>query len=237
MSILNYFSNEKDVDENFFSFISNNYPDICTRNCALGIIDVSEELFSNNYEDGCNQVLGAIKEAYTALNNHCELAVFIPPIKALEKNIQWMLYSDIILYAEKHITEKIDKTYFRWKKIASITCDYIKKIVPYNAEFEVAYQGFVFKDCFVIKNEFEYSLLLILEKNERDERIINCPACYTKNIQGNSYPILNVKSWECENPLCPDRSKYNRGKRYAFSSLFRQYQILENNNIIPEIAI
>lgn len=63
---------------------------------------------------------------------------------------------------------------------------------------------------------------LIFEKNIRDERPVYCPACRTSNIQGNSYPILNVRSWECENPLCPERSKYNRGKRYAFSSSMRQ---------------
>lgn len=233
-----FFSGVFDYAEDYFSFIETEYPDMCDRTSALGIIDVSPELFSHSYEDGCNQVLNAVRQAYNSLNNHCDLAVVIPPIMDSERSIQWKLYADIILFAEKHIKEKIDKQYFRWQKIAKQTTDYIERIVPYNAEFEYAFQGFVFKDCFVMANEDgSYSLLLILEKNKRDERVVNCPACCSRNIQGNSYPILNVRSWECENPLCPDRSKYNRGKRYAFMSLFRQKEMQEDRNLIPEKSI
>ena len=110
----------------------------------------------------------------------------------------------------------------------------------HEAEWEYAFQGFVYKDCFVTKGPEEapsYNLLLIFEKNVRDERPINCPACRSANIQGNSYPILNVRSWECQNPLCPDRSKYNRGKRYSFMSLTRQKQIADEENRIDERSV
>jgi len=232
-----FFSGDEYDSDDFFGFIVDKYPDMCDRNSALGFIDVSEDLFSLSYKDGCNRVLEAVRYSYQKLNNHCELVVYIPPIKRDGQDYQWLLYSDVILYAEKHIKEKIDKAYFRWQKIGTKTCEYIKRIVPYSAEFEYAFQGFAFKDCFVLRNGSEYSLLLVFEKNVRDERPVNCPACHTSNIQGNSYPILNVRSWECENPLCPDRSKYNRGKRYAFMSLFRQKQMLDEDNLIPESSI
>ena len=234
-----YFSGSKDEFNNFFDFISHKYPDICNRDSALTFIDISESLFKKNgYEIGCNIVLNSIKETFTQLNNHCELVIYIPQIIINKKNIQWNLYSDIILYAEKHVKEKIDRNYFCWKKIAEKTCKYIQEIEPYNAQFEWAFQGFSFKDCFVIENKnSDYSLLLVFEKNIRDERLLNCPACYSNNVQGNSYPILNVRSWECNNELCPDRSKYNRGKRYSFISLFRQSQLLNTNDIIPKSFI
>lgn len=232
-----FFSNEKDIDTNYYEFISKKYEDICKRDFALSVVKVKEDLFTESYEKGCNIVLATIKKSYESLNNHCEMIVYIPALNNSKFDYQWQLYSDIILFSEKHVKEKIDRAYFRWEKIGNVTKNYIDSLVPFNAEFDYANQGFVFKDCFVIGHEKKYDLMLIFEKNVRDERIINCPACCSNNIQGNSYPILNVRSWECKNPLCPDRSKYNRGKRYAFTSLFRQYQLQDEDNIIPESSI
>ena len=168
------------------------------------------------------------------------MAVFIPDIKLDDSSIQWKLYGDIVLFAEKCRKEKIDRTYFRWKKVSKITTSYISGIDNNDAEWEYAFQGFVYKDCFVTNGPEEtqsYNLLLIFEKNLRDERLINCPACRSIDLQGNSYPILNVRSWECQNPLCPDRSKYNRGKRYSFMSLTRQRQMLDEENRIDESSV
>jgi len=229
-----FFSGIENTPADYYEFIGALYPDIGLRDNALGIIDVPESLFSDGYESGCSRVLNEIREMYLSLNNYCDLIIYIPPIKASDEDYQWRLYSDCILYAEKHKKEHIDKGYFRWKKIGAQTVEYINQVVPYNAEFDYAFQGFVFKDCFVIGDKNgTYALMLVLEKDVRDERLINCPACRTQNIQGNSYPILNVRSWECKNPLCPDRSKYNRGKRYAYMSLFRQREMMNDENIIP----
>lgn len=236
--VYRFFSNNTNAKNDFFDFIDDLYPDLGNRTTALTIIDISIDLFQNGYIKGCNKVLNAIKNSYLNLSNHCDMAIIIPPIMIDGEDIQWKLYADCILYAEKHIKEKIDKAYFRWQKIGAQTMAHIPQIVPFNAEFEYVFQGFVFKDCFVIQDEENsYLLLLIFEKNQRDERVINCPACRTGNVQGNSYPILNVKSWECQNPLCPDRSKYNRGKRYAYMSLFRQKETMNDENIIPEVSI
>lgn len=235
-SISREFFSGEDVKEDFFEFIGTKYPDMCMRNHAMAFVDATSLLNDDDYLHGCNNLLNTIKEIYDSLNNHCDMIVYVP-FGTEDKGKQWRMYTDIILFSEKHIKEKIDRAYFRWKKIGDITKSYIDAIAPYNAEFDVAFQGFVFKDCFVIGEDKEYSLLLVFEKNKRDERIVNCPACYSKKIQGNSYPILNVRSWECENPLCPDRSKYNRGKRYAFMSLYRQKQLQDEENYIPESSI
>ena len=236
--VYSFFSKKPNAKSDFFDFITAVYPDLSDRTNALSIIDVSADLFFDGYLTGCNKVLNAIKKAYQYMNNHCDLAIIIPPLTVNSDDVQWKLYADCILFAEKHLKEKIDKPYFRWQKIGNQTKEYISSIVPFNAEFEYAFQGFVFKDCFVVQNEDDpYSLLLLFEKNRRDERVINCPACRTQNVQGNSYPILNVRSWECENPLCPDRSKYNRGKRYAYMSLFRQKEMMNDENIIADTSI
>jgi hypothetical protein len=76
-------------------------------------------------------------------------------------------------------------------------------------------------------------LILIMQKNERDETLVPCPTCRSSDVRGNSYPSLGVKSWECQNRLCPDRSIYNRGKRYSFKSLLMQAAIEHDDNLIP----
>lgn len=234
-----FFSHDNNYKEDYFEYLSLKYPDLFNRDCSLAYIDITTQLFKTGYTQGCNTILQTILDAFKTLKNHCDLAINIPSISIGDKNIQWTLYKDIVLFAEKHIKEKIDKTYFRWQKIADITSKYIGSIKAKDAEWDFAFQGFVFKDCFVSKDSTTdgYNLLLILEKNVRDERPIFCPACRSSNIQGNSYPILNVRSWECENPLCPERSKYNRGKRYAFMSLMRQKQMLDEENRIDEASV
>lgn len=234
-----FFSKEEHYCENYFDFLARKYPDLFNRECSLVYMDISKDLFETNYEDGCSRILASISESFATLQNHCDLIISIPDIIIDNKSIQWELYRDTILFSEKHQGQRIEKPYFRWKKIAGTTDSYIPQINDKAAEWDVAFQGFVFKDCFVIsegKNK-SYRLLLIFEKNTRDERPILCPACRSNNIQGNSYPILNVRSWECENPLCPERSKYNRGKRYAFMSLMRQKQMLEEENRIGESSV
>lgn len=235
-----FFSKDSRYTEDYFDYIESKYPDLFDRDCALSYIDVSAQLFEDGYGAGCNMVLQAIKDVFGTLKNHCDLAVYIPDIRLGDHSIQWDLYRDIVLFSEKHKKENIDRNYFGWEKIAATTNSYIHNIDQAHAEWEYAFQGFVFKDCFVTYHTQEtkaYDLLLIFEKNVRDERPIHCPACRSSNIQGNSYPILNVRSWECANPLCPDRSRYNRGKRYSFMSLIRQKQMLDEENRISENSV
>ena len=72
------------------------------RNNALCIIDIDNTLFEDGYNSGCNLVLNAVKDAFDNLNNHCDLAVYIPKIMINGVDVQWRLFSDTILYAEKH---------------------------------------------------------------------------------------------------------------------------------------
>ena len=83
---------------------------------ALSVIKVKEDLFTESYEKGCNIVLATIKKSYESLNNHCEMIVYIPALNNGKFDYQWQLYSDIILFSEKHVKEKIDRAYFRWER-------------------------------------------------------------------------------------------------------------------------
>lgn len=235
-----FFSGEDFYMSDYFDFIEHLYPDMCKRDHALSVLDISQDIFDATYTEGINCVLNTIKKSFESLNNHCDMVVIIPPITNNLHDVQWIIFKDVVLFAEKHVLHPIDRTYFRWKKVRDTTNEYISGLNKCETSFELANEGFVFKDCFILgRKDFtgSYSLMLVFEKNVRDERLVHCPACRTSNVQGNSYPILNVRSWECENPLCPERSKYNRGKRYAFSSSMRQKLMYDNRNLIPQSSI
>lgn len=81
------------------------------------------------------------------------------------------------------------------------------------------------------------TVLLLMEKNVADERPIPCPACRSLDIRGNSYSIFGVKGWECQNPLCPERSAFDRGNRFSLISTMREGLSRGPNGLIPEESL
>ena len=88
-------------------------------------------------------------------------------------------FSDIVLFAEKHRETQLEKGYFRPDKIRQMTADYIPELKESECRFELVNEGFYFKDCYVASSAREegtnyesYDLIILFEKNERDERII-----------------------------------------------------------------
>ena len=234
-----YFSGQQDWDERYDDLLNRIYEGFSERQLSQFFVEIDPEYVVKNYEDACNYYYNVISTAYERLDNYTDLILVIPSIKLGQVDLQWKLYADLILFAEKHVYHKIDRMYFRHKKIAAATKEYIDNLDEQNAEFELAAEGFVFKDCFVVHSSKkpDYELVLVFEKDYRDERLINCPACRSNRVQGNSYPILNVRSWECDNALCPDRSKYNRGKRYSYISYQRQEAMENEANEIDECSL
>ena len=82
-------------------------------------------------------------------------------------------------------------------------------------------------------------LLLLFLKHEIDSRRIPCPVCGSLKISGNSFPEIGIRSWECRNPLCSQRSKTNRGKRYSARTIFMQNSIFDfsKENLISKELI
>ena len=103
-------------------------------------------------------------------------------------------------------------------------------------EFRNIYSGFTFVDCIILENkkgdyrnskEMKFlknknELLLLFLKHEKDPRKIPCPVCGSLTISGNSFPEIGIRSWECKNIHCSERSKTNRGKRYSARAIFMQ---------------
>ena len=86
--------------------------------------------------------------------------------------------------------------------------------------------GFKFEDCLISENQDD--ILLSMKKIKMDLSPIPCPACMTTIQSGNAFPELFLRSYECKNPNCPERSKSGRGKRFDEFGVYRYFKLTED---------
>lgn len=67
-----------------------------------------------------------------------------------------------------------------------------------------------------------YEHILIFHKHRLDKRRYPCPVCGCLQVNGNAYTEKGLKSWECKNLDCFERSQANRGKRFSAKTFFTQ---------------
>lgn len=197
-----------------------------SRSKSLTYIQVPQD---REIEDLCL----AIRTEFSSLANHGHLAIHLSGWGP----DAWRASAYLILFAEKFKEERLSGAYFRSQEIERQTRAYVPLDENKNYHFEIANFGFQYKDTFVFTNGEVSDLVLIFQKNEPDEALIMCPTCRSHDVQGNSYSSFGVKSWECKNPLCPERSKFNRGKRYSFYQLLKQQAIEIPANQIPAASV
>lgn len=230
----------------FYEHLQHFHPAVLHRHRALTFLIVDDKLHNTLGADLRNWLFHFIEQEYLKLSNHCYFAILIKPIRESREDGQWRLFSDLVLYAEKHreTTQKVG--YFHPDKIEAATLAHVPALRPGDGRFEVANEGFFFRDCIVLPQQEELTvtttsapcdLLLLFEKNERDETLVPCPSCRSRNVRGNSYPTLGVKSWECNHPICPERSAFDRGNRYSVSALIRRQAVASIEDQIPEQSL
>jgi hypothetical protein len=216
------------------------------RDCALIVLMVDEVLRAGRSGRELRDALcSLVRAAYEKLANHCFLAISIRPFEEDKESGHWKLFSDLVLYAEKHREVELQSGYFCPVEIERATRAHVPNVDRTAARFDLANEGFFFRDCFVLSGQKvssdgpkstdeEPTLLLLFDKNERDETVIPCPGCRSFDVAGNSHPALGVRSWECQNPICPDRSAFDRGNRYSLSGLIKQEAIKSDADQIPD---
>jgi DNA modification methylase len=67
-----------------------------------------------------------------------------------------------------------------------------------------------------------YEHLLIFHKHRLDDTRYPCPVCGTLKVNGNTQSEIGLRSWECKNLKCFERSKSNRGKRFSSKTIMTQ---------------
>ncbi|WP_158688543.1 DNA-methyltransferase [Streptomyces pseudogriseolus] len=207
-------------------------PQLFNRDHALAATFVGSRDASKDYKSLRAELTTWLSSEYSKLNNYGFLSVIID---AQEIQEAWQLACDLVLYGEHFIESPVKNMFFRWREVMRETMEHLPHIDAEKAQFELANEGYTYRDQFVLVDESgkQQRLVLLMQKNQRDETPVPCPACRSSEIAGNSYPTLGVKSWECSNVLCPERSIYNRGKRYSFKALLSQAAIEHPSNEIP----
>ena len=127
----------------------------------------------------------------------------------------------------------------------STTSTWGKRRIPLGAYFTKIFEeeGFTFVDDFIwdkgeVQSErhkngnkpypfYQYPMncyehILIFHKHRNDTTRYPCPVCGCLKVNGNAYSEIGVKSWECKNLECFERSKANRGKRFSLKTLVTQ---------------
>lgn len=184
----------------------------------------------------------AIITEYDRISNYHYLAVIFEDSD--DEVIEWEIISKCATFCEFLKSEKNFKLFNREKdKRIKELSKFIQenKNIIYTRELEdrikdfyngVSY-GFQFCDLLVSKDAA--TKVLIFQKIELDETPYPCPDCMKTLVRGNSYPKLLQKSFECQNPDCPSRSKIGRGKRYDLLSVKRNLMLELNseNDSIP----
>lgn len=79
-----------------------------------------------------------------------------------------------------------------------------------------------------------YEHILIFHKHRNDETRYPCPVCGCLQVNGNAYTEKGLRSWECKNLDCFERSKANRGKRFSAKTYFTQNETFNKGNEIEK---
>ncbi len=232
---------KREYFSNFLDHLRTHHHHQLHRECAL----IYQDIDLGNYRSMSDEqltdlILTGVQNSYERLANHCYFAIRLRWTDGGDAR-QWRLFSNIVLFAEKHREIRLSKAYFKPGAIQAATRTHLGNALNSEAAcFDIANEGFFFKDCFILSGATEedttdqpYDILILFEKNERDERVVPCPACRSLSAGGNSYPSLGVKSWECQNLICPERSAYDRGNRYSLSSIIKQEAISSEQDQIP----
>ena len=80
-----------------------------------------------------------------------------------------------------------------------------------------------------------YEHIFVFYKHRLDTTLYPCPVCGCLRVNGNAYSGVGIKSWECKNYECFERSSGNRGKRFSSRTYLMDQLQTEENRIDPQL--
>ena len=187
--------------------------------------------------DYFKKLLKGIVFSFEQLKNYRYIAVVFPE-KIIRNgvDISWSIIFRLAVYMENF--KSFDGDFFPFKKGKKVNelIEFLKnnKNIDYSSEIDKLANdyyssistGFVFNDLLISDNQEKK--ILIMKKIVLDNSAVSCPSCCEKIIRGNSYPLMFLRSWECQNPACPERSKSGRGKRFDQFGVYRYFKLVQN---------
>ena len=208
---------------------------------SLLILRVNQKLFID-LDCSLDRLTSFVSNTYNKLENYRYLSIVFDGnlVDKSGKDVTWQTIYKMSIFAENFVQFKGKFFAFHKEKQVKKLSDFLKNRNIDNCDeiassfYENVSCGFKFEDCYLSSDLTKK--ILVLKKIELDESNIPCPSCMTTIQQGNSYPEMFLRSWECKNPKCPDRSKSGRGKRFDEYGTYRYFKLSEGNasNIIND---
>lgn len=208
---------------------------------SLLVIRITNEDYKKNHYSP-EYIYKIIRDTYKKLENYRHMILVFdgPILNNVNIDITWQVIYKTLIYSENFVQYKDDFFPFKRNKQIKLLKDYIQKEFS-NVDGEkiastfystISY-GYRYEDCYI--DEEQSKIILTLKKVNLDESPVPCPSCMTTIQSGNSYPELFLRSYECKNPNCQDRSKSGRGKRFDEYSTYRFFKLEEHNSedVIP----
>lgn len=211
---------------------------------SLFIFDYSQQDFiRDNYS--VNKILNTIADIYDRLENYRHF-IFKLNGKLFNRkgeDITWKVIYKIGIFCENFIQFKGVFSPFNKEKQINTLKEFLDLRFPLNKgeNKEIAedfYQcistGFIFEDCLISNNQ--ETIILSYKKIKLDTSHVPCPSCMTTIQSGNSFPQMFLRSYECKNSSCVERSKSGRGKRFDEYGIYRYFKLTENKeeNVIED---
>lgn len=184
--------------------------------------------FKVQNNDEIKTMFESITQLYDSLENYHYCAI------EFDEACDWNYIYKIGLYVENFKSEKKLKAFKQEKQINTMV-NFLNDITSVSDElinsiktfYSGVNYGFQFQDLIITKDGKRK--LMVLQKVELNENPVPCPSCFETLVRGNSYPKMLYKSFECNNPTCPSRSKIGRGKRFDYYSVKRNNKLLLNS--------
>ncbi len=225
----------EDISQKWFDYY--NQKRINKSEYSLLIIDYSQSDFIDDSYD-VHEVFKRISYGYKKLENYRYFAFKIHGTLTNKtgEDVTWQVLYKIGIFCE-NFYQFTGKFYpFKKEKQISTLANFISNCFGDNNKainlaqdyYSSISTGFVFEDCYISNNQSD--IFLIYKKIELDESPVPCPACLSTLQRGNSYPELFLRSYECQNPQCPERTKRGRGKRFDEYGSYRFLKLIEANS-------
>lgn len=202
---------------------------------SLFVYDYAQATFEKD-NFNIENIFKTIADIYDVLENY-RYFIFKLQGKLFNENsedVTWKVLYKIGIYCENFI--EYNEPFFPFKKqkqIDKLTA-FLDERFSDNDNKKISEEfyksistGFKFEDCLISENQDK--IILSFKKIKMDASPIPCPACMTTIQSGNSFPELFLRSYECKNPNCPERSKSGRGKRFDEFGVYRYFKLTEDD--------
>ncbi len=202
---------------------------------SLFVLDYTQEEFVK-HKYNIKNIFRIIADIYDHLENY-RYFIFKLSGRLTDKqnhDITWKVLYKIGIYCENFIQFSEKFSPFKKEEKINQLNDFLNEKFPDNddnikiaeAFYSTISTGFKMEDCLI--SNTQKNIILTFQKIKLDNSNIPCPACLTTIQNGNSYPEMFLRSFECKNPKCSERSKSGRGKRFDDYGTYRYFKLSEN---------